>query len=97
MHLTLKKEATKLTSFDFLQQQVRFDDFVGQYNSERSHQALGMRYPAEPYTPSARECRSPKEPEYPFHDHTVRVAQCGRICIGRRKINLSVVFAGQTV
>lgn len=27
----------------------------------------------------------------------VRVTQCGRIRIGRRKINLSVVFAGQTV
>jgi putative transposase len=25
------------------------------------------------------------------------VTQCGRICIGRRKINLSAVFAGQTV
>src|SRR5829696_1693972 len=36
-------------------------------------------------------------PEYPFHDRTVRVTHCGRICIGRRKINLSVVFAGQWV
>jgi hypothetical protein len=26
---------------------------------------------------------------------TVRVTRCGRICIGRRKINLSQVFAGQ--
>jgi putative transposase len=39
----------------------------------------------------------PDEPEYPFHDRVVRVTKCGRICIGRRKINLSVVFAGQTV
>jgi putative transposase len=27
----------------------------------------------------------------------VRVTACGRICIGRRKINLSTVFAGQWV
>jgi putative transposase len=28
---------------------------------------------------------------------TVRVTRCGRICIGKRKINLSTAFAGQTV
>lgn len=30
-------------------------------------------------------------------DHTITVTQCGRICFGRRKINLSTVFAGQNV
>jgi len=35
--------------------------------------------------------------EYPFHDRTITVTTCGRICIGRRKINLSAVFAGQNV
>lgn len=30
----------------------------------------------------------------PFHDHTITVTNCGRICLGRRKINLSTVFAG---
>lgn len=56
-----------------------------------------MRYPAEVYTPSARTYRPPEPPEYPFHDRTVRITRCGRICIGRRKINLSQVFAGQLV
>ena len=37
------------------------------------------------------------EPEYPYHDKSVRVTHCGRICVGRRKINLSRVFAGQIV
>lgn len=37
------------------------------------------------------------EPEYPYHDKAVRVTQCGRICIGRRRINLSRVFAGELV
>ena len=97
MHLTLKKEATKPASYNFLQQQARFDDFVELYNNDRPHQALAMKYPGEVYTPSVREYRAPDEPEYPFHDRTVRVTQCGRICIGRRKINLSVVFAGQIV
>ena len=97
LHLTLKKEATKPASYNFLQQQHRFDDFIEIYNCQRPHQALGGRYPAELYTPSARVYRAPDPPEYPLHDRTVRVTQCGRICIGKRKINLSIVFAGQFV
>jgi putative transposase len=97
MHLTLKKEATKPASYNFLQQQARFDDFIGVYNNERPHQALGGRYPGDLYTPSARPYRPPEQPEYPYHDHTIRVTQCGRICIGNRKINFSTVFAGQDV
>jgi transposase InsO family protein len=97
MHLTLKREATKPPSFNLLQQQSRFEDFVTVYNHERPHQALGGKYPAQLYTPSPRQYRTPEEPDYPFHDRAVRVTQCGRICIGRRKINLSTVFAGEMV
>jgi len=97
MHLTLKQEATKPASFNFLQQQERFDEFVGVYNNDRPHQALNGLYPGELYTPSARIYQLPEEPQYPFHDRTVRVTSCGRICIGKRKISLSTVFAGQPV
>ncbi len=97
MHLTLKKEATKPASYNFLQQQERFDDFIEVYNNERPHQGLGGLYPGELYTPSARDFFQPQEPEYPLHDRTIKVTRCGRICIGRRKINLSTVFAGQYV
>ncbi len=34
---------------------------------------------------------------YPFHDLTLTVTHCGRICFKNREINLSHVFAGQTV
>jgi hypothetical protein len=91
-----RSKATKPASYNFLQQQ-RFDRFVEVYNYERPHQALGGRYPAELYTPSPRIYRAPDPPEYPFHDRTILVTQCGRICIGNRKINLSTVFAGQFV
>jgi putative transposase len=97
MHLTLKKEATKPASFNFLQQQERFDLFIGVYNNERPHQALGGAYPGDLYTPSARVYEPPPELEYPYHDRTIRVTRCGRICFGRRKINISSVFAGQMV
>ncbi len=52
MHLTLKQEATKPASKNFLQQQARFDQFISIFNQERPHQALNMRYPAEIYMPS---------------------------------------------
>ena len=97
MHLTLKKEATKPASFNFLQQQVRFDDFVEVYNNQRPHQALGGQYPGDLYTPSPRPYRPPEPLEYPYHDRTITVTKCGRLCIGSRKINLSTVFAGQKV
>jgi len=97
MHRTLKKDATRPASFNFLQQQSRFDDFAEVYNNERPHQALNGMYPGELYTPSAKIYEPPQEPDYPYHDRTIRITQCGRICIGNRKINLSTVFAGQIV
>ena len=97
MHLTLKKEATKPAAQNFLQQQAKFDAFIRCYNRDRPHQALGMKYPAELYRPSPRVYRGLSELDYPFHDRTVTVTHCGRICLGKRKINLSTVLAGQNV
>ena len=97
MHLTLKKEATRPAAKNLLQQQARFDAFIDYYNQERPHQALAMRCPAELYDPSPRPYRGLEELDYPFHDHAHIVTRCGRICFGRRKINLSTVFAGQKV
>jgi putative transposase len=97
MHLTLKKEATKPAAANFLQQQDKFDDFIACYNNERPHQALDMHYPGELYTPSTRPYRGLDELDYPFHDETVTVTRCGRICFKGRKVNLSGVFAGQNV
>jgi putative transposase len=97
IHLTLKKEATKPAAQNFLQQQAKFDDFIDCYNRERPHQALAMKYPAELYLPSPRPYRGLDELKYPFHDHTITVTHCGRICFARRKISLSTVFAGQNV
>ena len=97
MHLTLKMETTKPAGSNFLQQQAKFDDFIDCYNNERPHQALNMQRPAERYVPSTRPYRGLPELDYPFHDRTATVTTCGRICFDRRKINLSVVFAGQSV
>jgi len=96
-HLTLKLEATKPAANNFLQQQAKFDDFIDCYNNERPHQALDMQCPVQRYQPSSRPYRGLPDLDYPFHDRAVTVTTCGRICFNRQKINLSQVFAGQTV
>ena len=97
MHLTLKREATKPAAANVLQQQARFDDFITRYNTDRPHQALEMKVPAAVYARSPRVYRGLEELTYPFHDQTIMVTGCGRICFRGRKVNLSHVFAGQSV
>jgi putative transposase len=97
MHLTLKLETTKPAGRNFLQQQAKFDAFLECYNTERPHQALDMRTPAECYLPSTRPYTGLPELDYPFHDRTVAVTSCGRLCLYRKKINLSTSLAGQAV
>src|SRR5207248_3207386 len=79
MHLTLKKEATRPSGFNSLQQQERFDAFVREFNAVRPHEALAMKCPAELYTPSARSYAGLPELSYPFHDRDVLVTSCGRL------------------
>jgi transposase InsO family protein len=97
MHLTLKKEATRPAKANFLQQQARFDEFVQEFNHERPHEALNMKFPAERYLASTRVYGGLSELSYPFHDRSVLVTSCGRVCLHRKKINISHVFSGQTV
>jgi transposase InsO family protein len=97
MHLTLKKEATRPPGMNSLQQQARFDAFVDEFNTERPHEALAMKTPGETYSPSARPYLGLPELTYPLHDRDVLVTACGRICMHRKKINLSYVLAGQRV
>jgi transposase InsO family protein/transposase-like protein len=95
MHLTLKQETTRPPGANILAQQARFDDFLKEFNEERPHEALDMQCPAERYGPSSRPYRGLPEIQYPFHDRDILVTSCGRICMHRKKINISGVLAGQ--
>jgi len=95
MHLTLKKETTRPPGMNSLQQQARFDEFITEFNTERPHEALGMKCPAEVYSASTRPYDGLPELSYPLHDREVLVTHCGRICIYRKRINLSKTLAGQ--
>lgn len=97
MHLTMKKEACRPAAYNILQQQEKLDTFQDVFNNERPHQAIGMRCPSQLYTPSVRLYQGFPDVDYPFADKAVIVTTCGRICMGRRKINLSKVFSGQKV
>jgi Integrase core domain len=80
-------EATKPPAKNLLQQQEKFDRFIEYYNDERPHQALNGGVPGQLYRPSARLYTGLGELEYPLHDRTITVTQCGRIC--KLNINLS--------
>jgi transposase InsO family protein len=95
MHRTLKQETARPPDMNALQQQDRFDRFVSEFNEERPHEALDMKMPAELYAPSSRPYDGLPDVQYPFHDKDILVTACGRICMHRKKINLSTVLAGQ--
>lgn len=95
MHLTLKRETTRPPGLNLLQQQDRFDSFIGEFNNERPHEGLNMKTPADIYSSSLKAYSGLPELEYPIHDRDILVTACGRICMHRKKINISTVFAGQ--
>jgi hypothetical protein len=95
MHLTLKQETARPPAANALQQQERFEAFRTEFNAERPHEALAMQCPADVYTPSRRPYQGLPDIDYPLHDRDVLVTACGRLCLHRKKINISTVLAGQ--
>src|SRR5579885_836593 len=90
-----KKETTRPPGINGLQQQARFDAFLREVNTERPHEALAMQCPAELYAAPLRRYEGLPELNYPLHDRDLLVTACGRICMHRKKINISTVLAGQ--
>ncbi len=56
-----------------------------------------MKCPAEVYQQSTRVYKGLPDIDYSLHDKTIVVTNCGRTCLGRKKISFSTVFAGQAV
>jgi hypothetical protein len=95
MHLTLKRETTRPPCMNSLQQQAKFDEFSREFNEQRPHEALDTKRPAEVDKPSPRPYDGLPELTYPLDDRDVLVTACGRICMHRKRINVSTVLAGQ--
>lgn len=97
MHLTLKKATASPAAQTFLEQQDRFEAFQEEFNSERPHQALEMKFPDELYMTSDRPYVGIGRLDYPLHHKVITVTHCGRICFKSLKVSFSNVFSGQDV
>jgi transposase InsO family protein len=99
MHRTLKFETARPARSNLLQQQERFDEFREEFNNERPHEALDMKFPADVYSSSARLFPATlPELEYPTHDDVVRVNASGQIYVaGVGQVALSAALGRQRV
>jgi putative transposase len=100
MHRTLKAETTRPARDNLLQQQERFDNFVEEFNTQRPHEALGMKRPADVFVASSKKHPAYlPDPDYPTCDDVLRVSSKGRIHLpgNRRHVHLTEGLAGQLV
>src|SRR5262249_52344243 len=58
-------------------------------------EALAMKCPAETYSASSRPSPGPPDLTYPLHDRDALVTACSRICMHRKRLNISTVLTGQ--
>lgn len=86
MHRTLKAEATIPPEYSLAKQQERFDRFRVEFNTERPHEGIGLKRPAELYRRSPR--RMPRKLEsydYPGHYMVRRVSRAGTVRLHKRQ------------
>ena len=78
--------------------QEAFDDWLGVYNLERPHQALGMTTPASRYHVSQRKFPEQLPPvEYGPEDQARRVQDQGRFTWKGRNVKVGNAFKGLSV
>jgi transposase InsO family protein len=79
------------------ERQASFEMWRREFNEERPHEALGMKRPAQVYTPSQRKfAGTPEDLHYPTMD-TRRVHQTGYIRHGKDSVFISSALAGWSV
>ena len=96
MHRDIKAEVQlKLPASEaILDSQAALDAWKQEFNDVRPHEALGMRTPAEVYTPSSRKYEPFDELEYPEGFIRRKVSRSGRIRITGQEVQISSVFWG---
>lgn len=98
MHRTLKKETASPPQSSLPSQQRRFNEFCQEYNTQRPHEALGQRTPAEVYhgSPRSYPSRLP-EPQYGVDTAVRYVHNNGEITWRGQRLYLGGVLGGQHV
>jgi putative transposase len=95
MHRDLAVEVEGRAAADAVTQQAALDVWRQAFNSERPHEALGMRVPQEFYQASSRKYdRAPVELEYPAGYLVRKVMQQGNVKVQDHCIGLSEALAG---
>jgi hypothetical protein len=98
-HRSLKAEALSGPPFETLDQAARhLARWRTIYNTERPHEALGLKTPVERYSPSPRPYRETIEPfPYAPDDQLRRVDHAGRISFRGQTYRVPKAFQGKTV
>ncbi|MGH6834963.1 MAG: transposase [Methylocella sp.] len=95
MPLTLKKEAIRPPGMNSLQQQASFDALVQEFDTERPHAALIIKWPAEIHSASPGPYDGSPEFTSPLHGRAVLPTARGRIRMYRKRITIAAVRSGQ--
>jgi len=97
MHRTLKSWMGR-SKGNFLQQQESLDEFLEEFNTERPHEALGMKTPAEVHTPSRRKYQGLQDDlVYSLADTIEQVNLSGEVLFKKKRIYISRSFAGYNI
>ena len=94
MHLDVRRE---LEAGRVGREQAAFDAWRHEYNTERGHESLGMRVPADVYEPSARAYNgTPDDIDY-GNMQSRRVNKNGKIAYGSIRYGISAALSGWSV
>ena len=98
MHRTMKAECCTPPSVNRYAQQQRFDRWRKEFNEERPHEALEMRFPADIYRSSARRLDARIKPRlYDLGVETRRVNAAGYISLNGGNSYVGESFVGVDV
>ncbi len=98
MHRTLKRETARPPKRSKRAQQRRFSAFRVEFNTERPHEAIGMRTPDQLYAPSPRVYpRRLPLVDYPAHYEVRKVSGNGGIRWANKWVNVSIVLGGEFI
>ncbi len=98
LHLDIAQEVESTPAKDLASQQHVLNEWRLEFNTDRPHQALLGKTPAQVYRVSPRkyDAREP-EYEYPSSFHIRRVDANGKLCWKNGRLFFSKAFAGQHV
>ena len=98
-HRTMKEELLKHNQFENIADvSARLMQWRDKYNYVRPHEALGLKCPAQVYTPSSREYSDAVAPfEYGGQHHVIKVNSWGYVRFDKWQVYLSETMCGEYI